>query len=215
MELSGTELSRRVQEIVDEAKAINVETSAKAKSRFLALVEKISLQDEAVLKFAEQFENKDINEILQYCQDFDDFGLNQQYRSLEEYPGVKLVTIHSSKGLEWENVFLSLNGYRNKKLTKREKEEVRRLLFVAMTRARDYLSVSGQYFDAFSQGTLYGASGKTVENAVLKEVFDVNQIPWHAESEMYESIAKKAKELAEKKKAEKLATLKAKKNKRK
>ena len=215
MELSGTEVSRRVQEIVDEAKAINVETLAKAKSRFLALVEKISLQDEAVLKFAEQFENKDINEILQYCQDFDDFGLNQQYRSLEEYPGVKLLTIHSSKGLEWENVFLSLNGYRNKKLTKREKEEVRRLLFVAMTRARDYLSVSGQYFDAFSQGTLYGASGKIVENAVLKEVLDVNQIPWHAESEMYESIAKKAKELAEKKKAEKFATLKAKKNKRK
>lgn len=211
MELSGTEVSGRVQRIVDEAKAINGESLAKAKSRFLALVEKISMQDETVLKFAEQFENKDINEIIQYCQDFDDFGLNQQYRSLEEYPGVKLLTIHSSKGLEWENVFLSLNGYKGKTLSKREMEEVRRLLFVAMTRARDYLSVSGQYFDTFSQGTLYGAPGKIVENKVLKEVFDVNQIPWHAESEMYANIAKKATELAEKKKAAKLATLKAKK----
>lgn len=203
MELSEAEISERVQEIVDEAKAINEETLAKAKERFLALIEKISLQDEAVLKFAEQFEHKDIKEILQYCRDFDKFGLNQQHRNLEESSGVKLITIHSSKGLEWENVFLSLNGYRNQKLTRREMEEVRRLLFVAMTRARDYLAVTGQYFDTFSSNALYGGQGKIVENNVLKEVFDVNQIPWHAESEMYAEIARKANEMAKKKASKK------------
>ncbi len=59
---------------------------------------------------------------------------------------VTIATIHSSKGLEWDAVFVA--GMHEKMMpisqaqTPSEIEEERRLLYVAMTRARDELSVS-------------------------------------------------------------------------
>lgn len=59
---------------------------------------------------------------------------------------VTLATIHSAKGLEWDAVFVA--GMHEKMMpinqaqTPAEVEEERRLLYVAMTRARDELSVS-------------------------------------------------------------------------
>jgi DNA helicase-2/ATP-dependent DNA helicase PcrA len=59
---------------------------------------------------------------------------------------VTLATIHSAKGLEWDAVFVA--GMHEKMMpinqarTPAEIEEERRLLYVAMTRARDELSVS-------------------------------------------------------------------------
>ncbi len=59
---------------------------------------------------------------------------------------VTLATIHSAKGLEWDAVFVA--GMHEKMMpinqaqTPTEIEEERRLLYVAMTRARDELSVS-------------------------------------------------------------------------
>ncbi|MFM6850124.1 MAG: 3'-5' exonuclease, partial [Terrabacter sp.] len=59
---------------------------------------------------------------------------------------VTLATIHSAKGLEWDAVFVA--GMHEKMMpinqaqTPAEIEEERRLLYVAMTRARDELTVS-------------------------------------------------------------------------
>ena len=59
---------------------------------------------------------------------------------------VTLATIHSAKGLEWDAVFVA--GMHEKMMpisqaqTPAEVEEERRLLYVAMTRARDELTVS-------------------------------------------------------------------------
>ena len=59
---------------------------------------------------------------------------------------VTLATIHSAKGLEWDAVFVA--GMHDKMMpinqaqTPAEVEEERRLLYVAMTRARDELTVS-------------------------------------------------------------------------
>lgn len=57
-------------------------------------------------------------------------------------PGVRLMTIHASKGLEFKQVFLiAANEGRipyQKAKTDKEIEEERRLFYVAMTRAKDF-----------------------------------------------------------------------------
>lgn len=59
--------------------------------------------------------------------------------------GVAVSTMHSAKGLEWQVVFIyeANDGFIPYKLakTEEEKEEERRLMYVAMTRAKDYLHI--------------------------------------------------------------------------
>lgn len=62
----------------------------------------------------------------------------------ERKDGIKLMTVHASKGLEFDYVFISgleaglfpHSGFGEKKKTKEESEEERRLFYVAITRAR-------------------------------------------------------------------------------
>lgn len=72
--------------------------------------------------------------------------LGRQLRGL----GVKVATFHALKGLEYEAVFLSqmqevLNGKRD--MTEQQLSEERRLVYMAMTRARErlYLSFEGRW----------------------------------------------------------------------
>ena len=66
-----------------------------------------------------------------------------------EIPGVKIITMHSSKGLEYENVFLpdiNRGSMPNRKaISSEQTEEERRLLYVAMTRAKKHLEIL--YYD--------------------------------------------------------------------
>ena len=82
----------------------------------------------------------------------------------ENVDGVILSTIHASKGLEYEAVFLpQLNEnyipYRKARLI-RDLDEERRLMYVAMTRAKRYLSLS-------SDRTIHGK--KTAVSLFIKE----------------------------------------------
>lgn len=71
----------------------------------------------------------------------------------EQDPAVNLVTVHSSKGLEYEYVFVvgvhSTNYEHEMDLG--NKEESRRLLYVALSRAKDYLSISLPVFKGQGQ----------------------------------------------------------------
>lgn len=68
------------------------------------------------------------------------------YQVEPDKSGVELATIHAAKGLEWDAVFLV--GVAEGLLpisyakTQQAREEERRLLYVAVTRARDLLSLS-------------------------------------------------------------------------
>ncbi len=72
---------------------------------------------------------------------------SDQDEDKEEKEGVRLMTIHSSKGLEFDYVFICglehdlfpHKNIGNKKETKEEEEEERRLFYVAVTRARKKL----------------------------------------------------------------------------
>ena len=59
------------------------------------------------------------------------------------YEAVTLVTAHSSKGREWKHCFVSLSDFDSlSRMSLDEIEERRRLIFVAVTRARDTLTIT-------------------------------------------------------------------------
>lgn len=62
----------------------------------------------------------------------------------KEENSVKLMTLHASKGLEFSHVFISGANLGNIPLARNEEEqkEERRLFFVGVTRAKDYLEIS-------------------------------------------------------------------------
>ncbi len=88
----------------------------------------------------------------------------------EQKHGVNLMTYHTSKGLEFETVFIldMLEGYTPAKQTETIEtlEEERRALYVAMTRAKENLFL-------LSSGERMGRA--TVESRFIKEIFEGQQ----------------------------------------
>ncbi len=99
--------------------------------------------------------------------------INTNHTPILKIQGVRLMTIHASKGLEFEYVFITgleqdlfphidLGG-RNK--TQEEKEEERRLFYVAVTRARQKLYLS--YAEA---RTIFGKKAINIPSEFLADV---------------------------------------------
>lgn len=169
------------------------------------MLEKIDEDDEVYESFIEKLSfRKSTRAIIDYCKDFEKYGQKEAIRRTRDYPGVILVTAHSSKGLEWPCVFVSVskfhsrdipfNGQRNIDKT----EEKRRLLFVAATRARDVLYITGQ-------SIAYGSKkeGYTF-NRFLKESMDVLGMEFSTVNP-HEEEKKKQKEEEKRLKAEEKA----------
>ena len=162
-------LVEKLSEVNEYVKAIRESHELKKKELFIKMLRMIAHGDEAVLNFEEKFKDMDFEEIIKYCDDFEIYGDNMQYKRSQLGEGVMLITAHSSKGLEWEYVFGSITGFHKlgkKSISRRKQEELRRLLFVLITRARDVLKLYG----------LYAVSGNAkdgrVYNMFLKECFD-------------------------------------------
>lgn len=95
-------------------------------------------------------DKKSIPEFLSFVENYGDtleeIRQEQKKQQVKEEPGVSLMTMHASKGLEFPVVFVStLNEdivpYR-KAVQEGNLEEERRMLYVAMTRAKTYLHLS-------------------------------------------------------------------------
>lgn len=162
-------LVEKLTEVNEYVKAIRESHELKKKELFIKMLRMIAHGDEAVLNFEEKFKDMDFEEIIKYCDDFEIYGDNMQYKRSQLGEGVMLITAHSSKGLEWKYVFGSITGFHKlgkKSISRRKQEELRRLLFVLITRARDVLKLYG----------LYAVSGNAkdgrVYNMFLKECFD-------------------------------------------
>ena len=112
--------------------------------------------------FTHQINRSDLNEVLAEIEEAAKAftSVEEWFTHVEEYtetlrakekernrprPGVRLMTIHASKGLEFKQVFLiGANEGRipyQKAKTDKEIEEERRLFYVAMTRAKDFLKI--------------------------------------------------------------------------
>jgi DNA helicase-2/ATP-dependent DNA helicase PcrA len=120
----------------------------------------IIFEKSGYLKFLENSnKNKieNLNELVLIIEKFENFEDFIQYASLnseeivvhrrENYDYVKIMTLHSSKGLEFNNVFLVAweeGSFPNPFLTKKkeEYEEERRLAYVGITRARRKVFIS-------------------------------------------------------------------------
>lgn len=119
------------------------------------------------------YNNEDLQSELEYIQDFKVFGEKCAKKMEQDYKGIVLTTAHSAKGLEWEVVINTVTKYDSKRLhtirnsvaRDAEVEEIRRLLFVSFTRAKEELFITGQY-------TCYTArDAGNVCNQFLQEVF--------------------------------------------
>ena len=95
-------------------------------------------------------DKKSIPEFLSFVENYEDtleeIRQEQKKQQVKEEPGVSLMTMHASKGLEFPVVFVpTLNEdivpYR-KAVQEGNLEEERRMLYVAMTRAKTYLHLS-------------------------------------------------------------------------
>lgn len=162
-------LVEKLTEVNEYVKAIRESHELKKKELFIKMLRMIAHGDEAVLNFEEKFKDMDFEEIIKYCDDFEIYGDNMQYKRSQLGEGVMLITAHSSKGLEWKYVFGSITGFHKlgkKSISRRKQEELRRLLFVLITRARDVLKLYGLY------AVLGNAKDGRVYNMFLKECFD-------------------------------------------
>ncbi len=92
---------------------------------------------------------------------------------IERKNGVKLMTVHASKGLEFDYVFISGledNLFPHKrlyeeKLTAEESEEERRLFYVALTRARKKI-----YLTYASSRTIFGQTQVNIPSEFLSDI---------------------------------------------
>lgn len=83
---------------------------------------------------------KTIKELTKYVNDLINFKSDiTTKKDIEGINAVTLITAHSSKGKEYKNVFLSLDSLKEKT---NDIEEERRILFVAITRAKEFLKIS-------------------------------------------------------------------------
>lgn len=167
-------------------------------------LEAIKGNDEVYANFLEYvYENEDLQSELEFIMDFKKFGESCSKKLEKDYAGVVLTTAHSSKGLEWSVVFNTISGYDKKGLHMSNKtaeiEEVRRLLYVSVTRARDILYVTGQM-------VAYGKNGDYTYNQFLQEAMECNGksfVPQPSKKETtVEKTKAKTRELTEKEKQE-------------
>lgn len=121
---------------------------------------------------------ENLHKVCQYILDFERFGQKQTARKEKAYNGVVLSTMHSSKGKEWPVVFCSVTKMHNRDLKVEDIPEKNRLLFVACTRAKKELYITG--VDVAYNSASYGA----VSNMFLEECMRVEDGMRREESEM-------------------------------
>ena len=114
----------------------------------------------------EAVRRENLPEVCEYIIDFDRFGQKQTARKEKAYNGVVLSTMHSSKGKEWPVVFCSVTKLHGRDLKPEDIPEKNRLLFVACTRAKEELYISGVTIAV-------STAAEDVENLFLNECLQV------------------------------------------
>lgn len=175
---NGTAITKSDEEIRQEI--LNLQNEVKNIKNVTGLFEKFKAldqeeNDEIYQSFLEDIntamedavKQENLHAVCEYVMDFERFGQKQTARKEKAYNGVVLSTMHSSKGKEWPVVFCSVTKMHGRDLKPEDIDEKNRLLFVACTRAKKELYISGVAI-AFSS-TMQG----DVENMFLAECIEV------------------------------------------
>lgn len=167
-ELSNKKSEMLVSEIITEVlnktgytRALELENTAQAKSRIENLDEFLTV----AMEFEEQNAENSLADFLE------SITLSSDLDNVEDTEdSVTLMTLHTAKGLEFPVVFLIgmeeglFPSYRSIG-EKRELEEERRLCYVGITRAREYL-----YMTCAEQRTIFGSTSCNKISRFLEEI---------------------------------------------
>ena len=96
--------------------------------------------DPEVFKVFQEIENK--GQIPAYREVFAAFDFSETYQEVRDKAKIKLYTIHRVKGLEFDTVFVDTEDFA-KPFTRDNVDESKRLLFVALSRAKQNLFLLG------------------------------------------------------------------------
>lgn len=184
------------------------------RAQFHKLVNVLDTRDEIFDYFKQKcYKKEDFVEEIDFIGKFARFGQEEERKMAQEYAGVTLTTAHSSKGLEWDYVFASISDYDNKIINKKKPddpivEEIRRLEFVAFTRAKDHLMVTCTY-EAWNDPKKDPNTGKTVGrdigyNRFLQELME-NEDMEYVPSDPNEVLREKHKAAVRKENVKKAA----------
>ena len=149
-------INELIDDLVEEVENIKKTNSV---SKFMKLLKKIGLEDEIYESFYNTLKNhsSSLDSLIKYMRDFEIYGENERKKREKKYPGVILTTAHSSKGLEFPFVINSISEYSKKGMT-RSSDEVMRLFFTSVTRAKDKLIVTTKRKQ--NKDTMYGFGEK-------------------------------------------------------
>ena len=159
-----TQISELIKMVLNKSgytKALELENTVEAESRLQNLDELLTV----AMEFEEEFAENSLNEFLE------SITLSSDVDNLEESAeSVTLMTLHSAKGLEFPVVFLVgmeegiFTGYKSIGEPK-ELEEERRLFYVGITRAKQYL-----YLTCAKHRTIFGSTSYNAISRFVKEI---------------------------------------------
>ena len=159
--LSISELIKITLKKTGYMQALKEENTLEAQNRIENLEEFLTV----AIEFEEQFAENSLNEFLE------GITLSSDLDNMEEQEeSVTLMTLHSAKGLEFPVVFLVgmeegiFPGYQSM-MEQKELEEERRLCYVGITRAKNYL-----YLTCSKQRTIFGSTSYNPVSRFLEEI---------------------------------------------
>ena len=160
-DLSVSELIKQTLKKTGYTKALEDENTIEAENRIENLEEFLTV----AMEFEEEFAENGLREFLEgitLSSDLDNMEENEE--------SVTLMTLHSAKGLEFPVVFLVgmeegiFPGYKSIS-EPRELEEERRLCYVGITRAKNYL-----FLTCSKQRTIFGSTSYNPVSRFIKEI---------------------------------------------
>ena len=160
-EIQVSELIKMILSKSGYTKALELENTVEAESRIQNLDELLTV----AMEFEEEYAENSLNEFLE------SITLSSDVDNLQETDeSVTLMTLHSAKGLEFPVVFLVgmeegiFPGYKSIGEPK-ELEEERRLFYVGITRAKQYL-----YLTCAKHRTIFGSTSYNAISRFVKEI---------------------------------------------
>jgi len=154
----------QVNNYVNEVR--NISDKNQKKDRIIEILRSFDTTDDEIYSnFVTILERKSLEGLLEHAILATEYGNDAGMRRINDYNCVSLCTAHSAKGLEADYCYVCLDSYMGKNDSLETEEENRRLAYVALTRAKEYLCVTGEY-------KAYGYGANLTLNKFLMEAIE-------------------------------------------